>query len=296
MVSIIGAGAWGSALFYALREKNRDILITSKTKRDIENFVSIDKALESEYLIIVIASQAISEFLNKYKHQIKNKKILCASKGIDTKKLKFLNEIFEEYIDINNLAFLSGPSFAKEVKEKKPTALVIASKNLELAKKFASFFPDFIKIYTDTDVIGVEVAGAYKNVIAIAAGIAEGLNLGNNARAALISRGLVEMDRFGEFFGAKKDTFLGVAGSGDLFLTANSTMSRNFRVGLNLAKGKYLEDILNELGEVAEGVYTTKSIYLLSQKYKIYTPIANEVYKILYEKKKVKESLKDLLS
>lgn len=296
MVSIIGAGAWGSALFYALREKNRDILITSKTKRDIENFVSIDKALESEYLIIVIASQAISEFLNKYKHQIKNKKILCASKGIDTKKLKFLNEIFEEYIDINNLAFLSGPSFAKEVKEKKPTALVIASKNLELARKFASFFPDFIKIYTDTDVIGVEVAGAYKNVIAIAAGIAEGLNLGNNARAALISRGLVEMDRFGEFFGAKKDTFLGVAGSGDLFLTANSTMSRNFRVGLNLAKGKYLEDILNELGEVAEGVYTTKSIYLLSQKYKIYTPIANEVYKILYEKKKVKESLKDLLS
>ncbi len=296
MVSIIGAGAWGSALFYALREKNRDILITSKTKRDIENFVSIDKALESEYLIIVIASQAISEFLNKYKHQIKNKKILCASKGIDTKKLKFLNEIFEEYIDINNLAFLSGPSFAKEVKEKKPTALVIASKNLELARKFASFFPDFIKIYTDTDVIGVEVAGAYKNVIAIAAGIAEGLNLGNNARAALISRGLVEMDRFGEFFGAKKDTFLGVAGSGDLFLTANSTMSRNFRVGLNLAKGKYLEDILNELGEVAEGVYTTKSIYLLSQKYKIYTPIANEVYKILYEKKKVKESLRDLLS
>ena len=296
MISIIGAGAWGSALFYALKEKNKGILITSKTKRDIENFVSIDKVLESEYLIIVIASQAISEFLNRYKYKIKNKKILCASKGIDIKKLKFLNEIFEEYVDVNNLAFLSGPSFAKEVKEKKPTALVIASKNLKLAKEFATFFPDFIKIYTDTDVIGVEVAGAYKNVIAIAAGICEGLNLGNNARAALISRGLVEMDRFGEFFGAKKDTFLGVAGSGDLFLTANSTMSRNFRVGLNLAKGKYLTDILNELGEVAEGVYTTKSIYLLSQKYKIYTPIANEVYKILYEKKKVKESLRDLLS
>ena len=296
MVSVIGAGSWGSAIFYALREKNSDILITSRRKRNIENFVSIDKALDNEYLIIVIAAQSIKDFLKKYKNKLKSKKILCASKGIDTKKLKFLNEIFEEYVDGNNLAFISGPSFAKEVKEKRPTALVIASKNSALAKNFASFFPDFIKIYIDDDVYGVEVAGAYKNVIAIAAGICEGLNLGNNARAALISRGLVEMDRFGEFFGAKKDTFLGVAGSGDLFLTATSTMSRNFRVGLNLAKGKYLEDILNELGEVAEGVYTTKAIYEISKKYNIYTPIANEVYKIIYEKKKVKESLKDLLS
>jgi len=296
MVSVIGAGAWGSAIFSALKENISNILITSKRKRDIENFVSINRALENEYLIIVIAAQSIKEFLEKYKDKLKNKKILCASKGIDTKKLKFLNEIFEEYVDRENLAFLSGPSFAKEVKEKKPTALVIASKNLSLAKKFASFFPSFIKIYIDDDVYGVEVAGAYKNVIAIAAGICEGLNLGNNARAALISRGLVEMDRFGEFFGAKKDTFLGVAGSGDLFLTASSTMSRNFRVGLNLAKGKYLEDILNELGEVAEGVYTTKAIYELAKKYDIYTPIANEVYKIIYEKKKVKKSLKDLLS
>jgi len=296
MVSVIGAGAWGSALFYTLKEKIKDVVITSKRKRNIKGFVSIDTALKSEYLIIVIAAQGISEFLEKNKEKLKNKKILCASKGIDTKKLKFLNEIFEEYVDKENLAFLSGPSFAKEVKEKKPTALVIASKNLSLAKKFALFFPSFIKIYIDDDVYGVEVAGAYKNVIAIAAGICEGLNLGNNARAALISRGLVEMDRFGEFFGAKKDTFLGVAGSGDLFLTASSTMSRNFRVGLNLAKGKYLEDILNELGEVAEGVYTTKAIYEIAKKYNIYTPIANEVYKIIYEKKKVNKSLKDLLS
>ena len=295
MISVIGAGAWGSALYSALREKN-NVIITSRKKRDIENFVPLQKALESEYLVIVIAAQAIKNFLKENKEKIKNKKILCASKGIDTKSLKFLNEIFEEYVNSDNLAFLSGPSFAKEVKEKKPTALVIASKNMNLAKKFASFFPKYIKTYIDNDVIGVEVAGAYKNVIAIAAGIAEGLNLGNNAKAALISRGLVEIDRFGEFFGAKKDTFLGVAGSGDLFLTANSTMSRNFRVGLNLAKGKILEDILNELGEVAEGVYTTKAIYKLSKANNIYTPIADEVYKILYEKKKVEKSLIDLLS
>ncbi len=296
MISIIGAGAWGSAIFYALKEKNKDVFITSRKQRNIENFVSIEHALGNKYLIIVIASQSIRKFLDKHKDKLKNKKILCASKGIDIKTLKFLNEIFEEYIDSNNLAFLSGPSFAKEVKEKKPTALVIASKNMDLASEFAQFFPSFIKIYTDTDIIGVEVAGAYKNVIAIAAGICEGLNLGNNARAALISRGLVEMDRFGEHFGAKKDTFLGVAGSGDLFLTATSTMSRNFRVGLNLAKGKLLNDILNELGEVAEGVYTTKAIYEIAKRNEIYTPIANEVYKILYEKKKVKDSLYDLLS
>ncbi len=295
MIGIIGSGAWGSALFKALSLKN-NVVITSRKKRKIRNFVTIEEAFKREYIIIVIASQAINEFLEKNYKNLKNKKILIASKGIDNKECKFLNELFEKYVDKKNLAFLSGPSFAKEVMQYKPTALVIASENLKLAKEFASFFPKFIKIYTDNDVIGVEVAGAYKNVIAIAAGICEGLNLGENAKAALISRGLVEMARFGEYFGAKKETFLGVAGSGDLFLTANSTMSRNFRVGLNLAKGKMLNDILTELGEVAEGVWTTKAIFNISRKESIYTPIATEVYKIIYEYKKVKESLKDLLS
>jgi len=295
MISIIGSGAWGSALFKALSLKN-EVIITSRRKREIKNFVSIDEALKNEYIIIVIAAQSIRDFLAKHKTQLIDKKILIASKGIDNKEYKFLNELFEKYINKNNLVFLSGPSFAKEVMQLKPTALVVASENINLAKEFASFFPEFIKTYTSIDVRGVEIAGAYKNVIAIAAGICEGLNLGENAKAALISRGLVEIARFGEYFGAKKDTFLGVAGSGDLFLTANSTMSRNFRVGLNLAKGKLLEDILNELGEVAEGVYTTKAIYNIAKKEKIYTPIANEVYKIIYENKKVKESLKDLLS
>jgi glycerol-3-phosphate dehydrogenase (NAD(P)+) len=293
MIAVIGAGSWGSAIFHAIKQKNENVVITSRKKRNIDGFVDIIEALKREYIIIVIAAQEIKNFLKKY--NLKNKKILVASKGIDRDELKFLNEIFEEYVDSKNIAFLSGPSFAKEVKENKPTALVIASKNLSLAEEFKSFFPEFIKIYIDDDVEGVEVAGAYKNVIAIAAGICEGLGLGNNAKAALISRGLVEMARFGGFFGAKKDTFLGVAGAGDLFLTANSTMSRNYRVGINLAKGKLLDDILNELGEVAEGVYTTEAIYKLSQKYNIYTPIATEVYKILYTGKKPVESLKDLL-
>ena len=293
MISIIGAGAWGSVLYYAIKQVRSDALITSRKKRNIEGFVDLSEALKSEYILISIASQSIKEFLKSV--NLSNKKILVASKGIDNEKLKFLNEIFEEYVDANNLAFISGPSFAKEVKENKPTALVIASKNLNLANEFKEFFPPFLKIYTDDDVFGVEVAGAYKNVIAIASGICEGLNLGNNAKAALLARGLVEMSRFGEVFGAKKETFLGVAGSGDLFLTANSTMSRNYRVGLNLAKGKNLDDILEELGEVAEGVYTTKAIYKLSQIHNIYTPIANEVYKIIYKNKKPVNSLKDLL-
>jgi glycerol-3-phosphate dehydrogenase (NAD(P)+) len=293
MISVIGGGAWGSALYYAIKQVVPEALITSRTKRNIEGFVSLEESLKNEYVLIAIAAQSIKEFLKKV--DLKNKKVLVASKGIDNEKLKFLNEIFEEYIDESRLAFISGPSFAKEVKENKPTALVIASKNIALAEEFKKFFPPFLKIYTDTDVAGVEVAGAYKNVIAIASGICEGLNLGNNAKAALLARGLVEMDRFGEIFGAKKDTFLGVAGAGDLFLTANSTMSRNYRVGLNLAKGKLLDDILNELGEVAEGVYTTKAIYKLSVKNNIYTPIATEVFNIIYKGKNPLKSLKDLL-
>ena len=294
MIGIIGAGAWGSAIFHALSIKNR-VFITSRKKRNMPNFVSLEEIFDNKYIVIVISAQHIGEFIKNHKNELKNKKILVASKGIDNKKLKFLNEIFEEYLDNENICFLAGPSFAKEVKENKPTALVIAGEE-NIAKEFSDFFPPFIKTYISEDIYGVEVAGAYKNVIAIAAGICEGLNLGENAKAALIARGLVEMARFGEYFGAKKDTFLGVAGAGDLFLTANSTMSRNFRVGLNLAKGKLLNDILTELGEVAEGVYTTKAIYEIAKKDNIYTPIANEVYKIIYEEKKVKDSLKDLLS
>ncbi|AZV46760.1 NAD(P)H-dependent glycerol-3-phosphate dehydrogenase [Nautilia sp. PV-1] len=293
MISVIGAGAWGSALYYAIKQMVPDAVITSRTKRNIEGFADLDKALENEYILIAIAAQSIKDFLKKV--DLSEKKILVASKGIDNEKLKFLNEIFEEYVSPDNLAFISGPSFAKEVRENKPTALVIASKNTDLAEQFKTFFPTFLKIYIDDDVAGVEVAGAYKNVIAIAGGICEGLNLGSNAKAALLARGLVEMDRFGEKFGARKDTFLGVAGSGDLFLTANSTMSRNYRVGLNLAKGKLLNDILDELGEVAEGVYTTKAIYKLAKLNEVYTPIANEVYKIIYENKEPLKSLKDLL-
>jgi len=291
-LAVIGAGKWGEALFRAFKTQE-ECVITSRTKRDMKGFVSLEEALKREYLVIAVASQSLKSFLKNI--DLKDKKILVASKGIDKDNFKFINEIYEEYVLKENLAYIGGPSFAKEVIEYKPTALVIASYNLSLAKEFSEFFPEFIKTYIDNDVIGVEIAGAYKNVIAIASGICAGLNLGENAKASLLARGLIEMDRFGEVFGAKKETFLGLAGAGDLFLTANSTLSRNYRVGLFLARGESLDYILNELGEVAEGVFTTSAIYHLSKKFGIYTPIANEVYHIL-NGKDIKESLKDLLS
>ena len=161
--------------------------------------------------------------------------------------------------------------------------------------EFARFFPSFIKTYTSTDVVGAEIAGAYKNVIAIAAGICSGLALGNNAAAALISRGLVEMQRFGLHYGAKEDSFIELRGAGDLFLTASSTMSRNFRVGVGLAHGLTQEEILKDLGEVAEGIGTAYALSDIADKTSLYLPIAKEVHAML-EGKNPQESLRDLLS
>ncbi|QKF64820.1 NAD(P)H-dependent glycerol-3-phosphate dehydrogenase [Campylobacter corcagiensis] len=291
-IAVIGAGKWGSALHFALSDKN-SCYITSRTKRDIPNFISLDKALECEYLVFAIGAQSISSWL-KINRLNKNHKILVASKGIEASSGKFLHEIFAEYVGIENLATLSGPSFADEVSKRLPCALVVSSENRSLATDFCSFFPDFIKAYASGDVIGSEICGAYKNVIAIASGICDGLNLGNNARASLIARGLVEIARFGKRFGARDETFLGLSGAGDLFLTASSSMSRNYRVGHSLAKGRCLDEILAEIGEVAEGVLTSKAILNLAKNYDIYTPIANEVALII-DGKEPKKSLSDLL-
>lgn len=292
-IGVVGAGKWGSALAFAFSQKN-EVYITSRTPRDVKNFVKLEDALKCEYLIITVPAQQIASWL-KDNFVFSGQKILVASKGIEASTGRFLNEIYEEFIPHENIAFLSGPSFAAEVIKSLPTALVVNSLNEELSSEFASLFPSFIKAYTSTDVTGAEVAGAYKNVIAIAAGICEGLSLGKNAAAALISRGLVEMQRFGVAFGAKEETFSGLGGAGDLFLTASSEMSRNFRVGLGISKGKSQEDILLDLGEVAEGIGTTYALHEISIKKDLYLPIAKEVYEML-EGKNPQESLKDLLS
>jgi len=291
-IGVIGAGKWGTALAFALSENN-EVYITSRTPRDLDNFVSLEEILKLEYLVIAIPAQQIGDWL-KENFIYSNQKVLVAAKGIEASTGRFLNEIYAPYVPEENICFLSGPSFATEVMKSLPTALVINSTSDETAIGFSNFFPSFIKTYTSNDVAGAEVAGAYKNVIAIAAGICEGLGLGKNAAASLISRGLVEMERFGKHYGADSETFTGLSGAGDLFLTASSTMSRNFRVGLGLAKGQSQEKILKELGEVAEGIGTSYALHKIMQDEELYLPIANEVYEVL-EGKQPHHSLRDLL-
>ncbi len=292
-IAIIGAGKWGQALYHAYSVDN-DVVIHSRTVREMENFVSLDEALDREYLVMAIPAQFAREWMeNNFKDNGQN--ILVAAKGIETATGAFLNDIYSAFIPNERLAFISGPSFAAEVQKSLPTALMISSTNPKLAQVYADHLPSFIKGYVDDDVVGAEVSGAYKNVIAIAGGVCDGLGLGNNARAALISRGLVEMTRFGEAFGAKTETFLSLGGAGDLFLTASSTLSRNYRVGLGLSKGLNMDEILEELGEVAEGVPTAKALHKIAQEKEIYLPIAQEVYAMIEEGKDPLQSVNDLL-
>ena len=293
-IAIIGAGKWGQALYHAYSQEN-EVVISSRSSKEIENFVPMSEALTYEYLVLAIPAQFVRGWMeaNWVDH---GQKILVAAKGIETSTGAFLNEVYGAFMDADRLVFISGPSFATEVQQSLPTALMISSTNMNLAQTYADALPAFIKGYVSDDVVGAEVSGAYKNVIAIAGGVCEGLGLGNNARAALISRGLVEMTRFGEAFGAKTETFLSLGGAGDLFLTASSTMSRNFRVGLGLAKGKNMDEILEELGEVAEGVPTAKALHKIAMDKNIYLPIAAEVYAMIEEGKEPLQSVKDLLA
>jgi len=293
-MAIIGAGKWGQALYHAYSQDN-DVVIHSRTAREIEHFVSLDEALNREYLVMAIPAQFARKWMEN-NFEDRGQKIVVAAKGIETSTGAFLNDIYGDFIPAERLAFISGPSFAAEVQKSLPTALMISSTNLQLAQTYADALPAFIKGYVDDDVVGAEVSGAYKNVIAIASGVCDGLGLGNNARAALISRGLVEMTRFGEAFGAKTETFLSLGGAGDLFLTATSILSRNYRVGLGLAAGKNMDEILQELGEVAEGVPTAKALHKIAKDKKIYLPIAQEVYEMIEKGKDPKQSFKDLLS
>lgn len=289
-ISVFGGGAWGKALHFAFGEKN-DSYIISRKSLNSPNQISQAQAQNSDFFVVAICSSALELWL-KDSPLPQESKILVASKGIANGL--FVSDIFSKFYPKAQLSFLAGPSFAKEVSQSLPCALNVHSNSLQSAQEWLDLFPNFIKPYTNDDIIGGEIGGAYKNVIAIASGICEGMGLGNNARASLVARGLVEMTRFGKFFGAREETFLGLSGAGDLFLTANSTLSRNFRVGLGLAQNKHLQEILDNLGEVAEGVQTSKEIYALAQKNEIYTPIAKEVALIM-EGKNPKVSLMDLM-
>jgi glycerol-3-phosphate dehydrogenase (NAD(P)+) len=292
-IGVIGGGKWGYALFEAFKTAGYTPKIWSRTRRDVEGFCELAEVLACKNIVVSIATQSLSSWLSS-SFVFNGQKILVASKGIDSQSGKFLNEIYADFVPPANICYLSGPSFAAEVRQKLPTALVITSEDKACAESFVHFFPPYMKIYLSDDVKGIEIAGAYKNVIAIAGGISEGLGLGNNAKAALITRGLAEMSRFGLFFGAKIETFMGLSGVGDLFLTATSELSRNFRVGLMLARGMSIDEILTQLNETAEGVETAKAIVKISQLNGLYTPIADEIAQII-EGKEPKQSLARLL-
>ena len=306
VVSVFGGGAWGKALAFSLSFNNQ-VYIHSRRTLSLDDLptpnpikqVNMQEALSADFFVIAIASSALRDWIAEVFYPAldslsKEPKILCASKGIEEDSGAFVSDIFQHFFPSLSLCFLSGPSFAQEVMKQLPCALVINSINIPLAREFRELMPPFIKTYVSPDIIGGEVSGAYKNVIAIAGGICDGLSLGNNAKASLMARGLVEMCRFGEHFGAKMETFLGLSGAGDLFLTASSTLSRNYRVGLSLAQNKPIDTILKELGEVAEGVKSSKAIDQISKKEGIYTPIATQVQEII-NGKDPRESLKVLM-
>jgi glycerol-3-phosphate dehydrogenase (NAD(P)+) len=226
--------------------------------------------------------------------------IVSASKGIEVGTGKRMSQVLEEILPpaaAERLVVLSGPSFAREIAERRPTAITIASENDGFAIAVQSLLSSpLLRCYSNNDVLGVELAGALKNVIAIAVGACDGMELGLNARAATVTRGLAEITRLGVALGANPMTFLGLSGLGDLVLTCTGDLSRNRRVGFEIGRGKKLEDVLAGLHQVAEGVRTTRSAYELSRKHDVYMPITEEIYRVLYEGKDPRAGVHDLMT
>lgn len=260
---------------------------------DLENVVK-----KSRYLFIMIPSQHLRTLFKKLSPIVsKEQIIIIGSKGIEIDTLSPIYKIVEdEFEHTDNFIYLSGPTFAREIATGMPSAAVIASKNEDILntvqKKFSN---ESLRLYTSDDVIGVNISGALKNVIAIAAGITDGLSLGLNSRAAIITRGLAEITRLGVKMNANPLTFQGLAGVGDLVLTCTGGLSRNRMVGIRLGKGETLKEISNSMKMVAEGIYTAKAAYHLSKKIGVEMPITEVVYKIIYEGTNVNESISILM-
>ncbi len=322
IIGIIGAGSWGTALgtyfsnvlnykvfiwgrdsnqieFMKKNKKNPKYLKEFELNENIIPTTDLNELCSNcDIIINAIPTQQIRKFYSIYKENFVDKIIINTSKGIENSTLKLIDEIFNDiFHKLDNIAFLSGPTFAKEVAMGKPTVATICSYNKGVAKSIQQLFSSKIfRFYLETDVKGVLLGGALKNVIAIAAGIIEGLNLGLNSLAALVTRGLAEIRRLGEKLNASSLTFSGLSGLGDLVLTCYGNLSRNRRVGIELSKGKSIDEILKNLGETAEGIYTCKSAYNLSLKLNVEMPITKEIYKIIYENKSPEKALYDLMT
>ncbi len=323
-IGVVGAGNWGSALanllglkgfkvdLWAFETEVRDQIQKYRENKVFLPGISLSPNIfpsndlaevvsGKDLVVIVVPSHVVRETAHKIAGLIsKDTIIVSASKGIENKTHLTMSGVLKEIlseIPEDNFAVLSGPSFAGEVALNVPTLVTVASKNHKTAGFVQRVFATkFFRVYTNNDIIGVELGGSVKNVIAIAAGIVDGLGLGLNTRAALITRGLTEIRRLGIKLGANPRTFTGLAGIGDLLLTCTGDLSRNHTVGKKIGQGKKLKDILSEMRMVAEGVKTTRSVYNLSRKLGVDMPISCEIYHILYDDYSPKKALYRLMT
>ena len=320
-ISIIGAGSWGTTLAVLLGEKGFDVKLWARrqelaneieSKREnlqylpgikIPSNVIADHSLKnvldsSEIIIVAVPSEFLRKAMKDIKPYFKNQIFVSAAKGIEQGTAKRMSQVIEEELGKAKIAVLSGPNHAEEVSAKMPTASVVASKDMKSAKIAAECLATpYFKLYCLNDIVGVEICGALKNISAIATGVVDGFGFGDNARASIITLGLMEMNNFGRHFGAKRGTIYGLAGVGDLIATCTSRHSRNRFLGEQLAKGKKIDEIKKEMhGMIAEGIPTTKAVYEYSKKHNIEMPLAQQAYEVLFENKNIRQAVKDLLS
>jgi len=322
-IGVIGAGSWGTTLANLLAKKGFAVtlwayekdLVERMRKTGVNDLYLPDVTLSSNLrfsstlgevaagqhlLLLVPPSQVMRRVIQEAAAAIEpDSLIVSASKGIENDSLQIMSEVLSEVLPAGirgQTAYLSGPSFAKEVAAEMPTAVTVAAESQDVARKVQEVFStDYFRVYTNSDVVGVELGGALKNVMALAAGVSDGLGFGYNTRAALITRGLAEMNRIGAAMGADPATFAGLAGMGDLVLTCTGDLSRNRSVGYALGQGRSLQDILQEMTMVAEGVKTTLSTYQLAKKLEVEAPITEQMYLILYENKNPRQAVIDLM-
>ncbi|AWV90619.1 NAD(P)H-dependent glycerol-3-phosphate dehydrogenase [Bradymonas sediminis] len=322
-IGVIGAGSWGTALAKLLAENGHDIMMWAHDKPlpeqinvDHENPVYLpgftlpknlratgelaEAVVGQELILSVVPSHVLRKVLVQLAPLVEpGTPFVSATKGIENETQMLVSDILEDVLPehcLPYLAYLSGPSFAREVADHKPTAVTIASFNHRLAERVQRVFSnDVFRAYTTTDVVGVEVGGALKNVIAIAAGGIAGMELGSNSMAGMITRGLHEITRLGVTIGANPLTLSGLAGMGDLVLTCTGGLSRNRSVGVKLGQGYTIEEILSEMNMVAEGVKTARSVHDLAAKLGVEMPICDQVYRVIYEGKSTKDAVHELM-
>ena len=320
-IAVIGSGSWGTAVATMLASRGHNVYLwswiqeeTDRLVRDRENkeflpgipfpetiVCTHDIALctDGADLIITAAPSPATRTTakNLSPHVKDGQKIINISKGLEEGSLLRLSEVYKEEIPQADISVMSGPSHAEEVSRALPTTNVVASPDSETAKSIQDIMMgDMFRVYTSTDVVGVELGGALKNVVALCAGISDGLGYGDNTKAALMTRGLAEIARLGIAMGAKQETFMGLSGLGDLIVTCTSMHSRNRRAGILLGKGKSLDETLKEVHMVVEGVNTAKAAYALSKKYNVEMPIVEEAYNVLFEGANAREGVLKLMT